>query len=150
MRFCLVDKVLECSDSRVVTIKNVSAAEEYFRDHFPTFPVLPGVLMLECMVQAARHLAESRLGADAAVPLVLGRVRALKYGRFVVPGDTIQIEVDLAKREGEAWDFKGLVVMATPQREVAASCRFLLRHARVGMIPARATSGASGLAENLT
>lgn len=130
MRFELVDKVLEHSVSRIVTIKNVSAAEEYLADHFPTFPVLPGVLMLEAMVQAGRRLAESILRDDAGLPLVLGRVRALKYGRFVVPGDTIRVEVDLAKRDGESWDFKGQVVMATASAEVAASGRFVLRPAR--------------------
>jgi 3-hydroxyacyl-[acyl-carrier-protein] dehydratase len=132
MHFDLVDRVLEQSQSRIVTIKNVSAAEEYLQDHFPTFPVLPGVLMLEAMVQTARRLAESIPGTDRASPLVLGRVRALKYGRFVTPGDTIRIEVDLGKREGDSWDFKGQVVMATPEREVAASGRFLLRPVRLG------------------
>jgi 3-hydroxyacyl-[acyl-carrier-protein] dehydratase len=136
MRFSLVDKVLERSDARIVTIKNVSSAEEYLKDHFSTFPVLPGVMMLECMVQSGRLLAEAAVD-PTALPLVLGRVRALKYGRFVVPGDTIQVEVDLAKHEGDSWDFKGQVVMATPQREVAASCRFVLRPARVGVaVPA--------------
>lgn len=137
MRFELVDQVLEQSESRIVTIKNVSAAEEYLADHFPTFPVLPGVLMLEAMVQAGRRLAGSISREGAGPPLVLGRVRALKYGRFVVPGDTIRIEVELAKRDGDSWDFKGQVVMATPTAEVAASGRFVLRPARVtAMSPA--------------
>jgi len=131
MHFSLVDKVIEQAEGRIVTIKNVTAAEEYLQDHFPTFPVLPGVMMLESMVQAARRLAESSSEAPTQVPLVLGRVRALKYGRFVQPGDTIRIEVELGKRNGDEWDFKGSVVMATPEREVAASGRFILRPARV-------------------
>lgn len=131
MHFSLVDRVVELGEGRIVTLKNVTAAEEYLQDHFPTFPVLPGVMMLESMVQAARRLAESASDAPAQLPLVLGRVRALKYGRFVQPGDTIRIEVDLGKRNGDEWDFKGSVVMATPDREVAASGRFILRPARV-------------------
>lgn len=131
MHFSLLDRVVEQAEGRIVTIKNVTAAEEYLQDHFPTFPVLPGVMMLESMVQAARRLAESLLEAPTQVPLVLGRVRALKYGRFVQPGDTIRIEVELGKRHGDEWDFKGSVVMATPEREVAASGRFILRRARV-------------------
>ena len=59
MHFCLVDRILERSDDRIVTIKLVSNAEEYLRDHFPGFPVLPGVMMLEAMVQAGRALAAS-------------------------------------------------------------------------------------------
>lgn len=131
MHFSLVDKVIEQADGRIVTIKNVTAAEEYLQDHFPTFPVLPGVMMLESMVQAARRLAESSQDVPTHTPLVLGRVRALKYGRFVQPGDTIRIEVELGKRNGDEWDFKGSVMMATPERETAASGRFILRPARV-------------------
>ncbi len=131
MHFSLLDKVIEQTGGRIVTIKNVTAAEEYLQDHFPTFPVLPGVMMLESMVQAARRLAESTDQTPTRVPLVLGRVRALKYGRFVQPGETIRIEVELAKRNADEWDFKGTVVMATPDRETAASGRFILRPARV-------------------
>jgi len=131
MHFSLLDKVIEQTGGRIVTMKNVTAAEEYLQDHFPTFPVLPGVMMLESMVQAARRLAESIDQTPTQVPLVLGRVRALKYGRFVQPGDTIRIEVELGKRNGDEWDFKGSVVMATLDREVAASGRFILRPARV-------------------
>lgn len=89
MRFDLVDAVLDRGPGRIVTLKKVSAAEEYLADHFPTFPVLPGVLMLEAMVQAARLLASEQAGE----PLVLGSVRALKYGRIVQPGDSLRIEV---------------------------------------------------------
>jgi len=60
MHFDLVDRVLELAPDRIVTLKQVSAAEEYLQDHFPSFPVLPGVMMLEALVQAARRLAESR------------------------------------------------------------------------------------------
>ena len=58
MRFDLVDAVLERGGERIVTVKNVTAAEEYLGDHFPGFPILPGVMMLEAMVQAARRFLE--------------------------------------------------------------------------------------------
>lgn len=121
MKFCLVDRVLERSPDRLVAIKCVSAGEEYLADHFPTFPVLPGVLMLECLVQAARELVGQRV--------VLGKVRALKYGRFVRPGDTLRIEVSLAGAGGEALDVKGQVrVEGLPEGEsLAASGRLMLR-----------------------
>ncbi len=56
MKFNLVDQVLEKSKDHIVTVKQVSQAEEYLADHFPTFPILPGVMMLEAMVQAASTL----------------------------------------------------------------------------------------------
>ncbi len=128
MRFDLVDRVLETSPQRLVALKCVTAAEEYLADHFPTFPVLPGVMMLEAMVQAARRLAGE---TNAPMPLVLGRVRALKYGRFVRPGETIRVEVDLLKREGDSREFKGQVLVANTdgQAATAASGRFTLRPA---------------------
>lgn len=94
MHFNLVDAVLEQTDDRIITLKQVSAAEEYLQDHFPSFPVLPGVLMVESLVQAARRLLTARAGDQR---LVLGGVRALKYGSFVRPGESLRVEVTLLK-----------------------------------------------------
>jgi 3-hydroxyacyl-[acyl-carrier-protein] dehydratase len=137
MHFDLVDRVLSLTPDRIVTLKQVTAAEEYLQDHFPTFPVLPGVLMLEALVQAARRLAESRPEFDAsAPPLVLGRARALKYGRFVKPGAALRCEVTLAKPpERGSWEFKAEAVVLEPgasgEPPVAVSGRLTLRPARV-------------------
>lgn len=130
MRFELVDKVLEVSATRIVAVKAVALSEEYLADHFPTFPILPGVLMLEAMVQAARKLAEGAGGGEER-PLVLGRVRTLKFGQFVPPGSVLRLEVDLAKREGDSWDFRGQALLEGETPEVAASGRFVLRPAVV-------------------
>ena len=135
MHFDLVDRILELSDDRIVTLKQVSAAEEYLQDHFATFPVLPGVMMLEAMVQAAGKLAEHR--DPAAGPLVLGRVRALKYGRFVRPGAVLRVEVTLGKVDGQTLDFRGEGVVIEPEAvpgaepATAVSGRFLLRPVRI-------------------
>lgn len=106
MRFDLVDRVLERSEDRIVTLKCVSGAEEYLQDHFPTFPVLPGVMMIEAMVQAARRLLAER---DPALGrFVLGRVRALKYGAFVRPGDALRVVVGLHSQASDgSFEFKG-------------------------------------------
>ena len=80
MRFRLIDEILEQDENRILVVKNVTNAEEYLQDHFPTFPVLPGVLMLEVLVQAARTL----LG-DEGRRHVLGKVSATRYGTFVQP-----------------------------------------------------------------
>lgn len=126
MRFDLVDRVLEQSADRIVTLKHVTAAEEYLQDHFPSFPVLPGVMMLEALVQAAQRLLAPRHPG----PLALGRVRALKFGRFVKPGSTLRIEVSLHKEDAGAFDLKGEATLLDPQGGepgVAASGRFVLR-----------------------
>lgn len=126
-----MDRILEQDESRIITLKNVSAAEEYLRDHFPSFPVLPGVLMLECMVQAARRLAEPR----SPGPLVLSRVRALKFGRFVKPGDSLRVEVLLLKPGPDgSFEFSGTAGVPDPGAgpiQVAAAGKFTLRPVRL-------------------
>lgn len=128
MHFDLVDRVLEQSPDRIVTLKHISAAEEYLQDHFPTFPVLPGVMMLEAMVQAARRLA----GEQASQPMVLGLVRALKYGQFVRPGSSLRVEITRGKTADDgSIDFKGEALLVEPGAAggppTAVSGRFSLR-----------------------
>lgn len=142
MHFSLVDRVLEVTDDKVITVKLVSSAEEYLGDHFPGFPVLPGVMMLESMVQAARVLHERRA---LCVRPVLGSVRALKYGKFVRPGDLLRVEVSLLKAlpDGSA-EFKGegralradkpdaTAGSETATEPAAVAGRFTLRPMRLG------------------
>jgi 3-hydroxyacyl-[acyl-carrier-protein] dehydratase len=131
MHFNLIDAVVEQSPTRIVTHKHVSNAEEYLQDHFPGYPVLPGVMMLEAMVQAARRLA-----GPTQTPLVLGQVRALKYGAFVRPGSTLRVTVDLHKQlDSGAIEFKGEANLLTnldgaSEPKVAVSGRFTLRPVR--------------------
>lgn len=138
MHFTLVDAVVERSEDRIVTVKQVSAAEEYLQDHFPGFPVLPGVMMIESIVQAARLLLEPRAPGQR---LVLGSVRALKYGRFVRPGDALRVEVVLHKELGDgSYEVKaeGVAVRSwqgTGTGEAgpaAVAGRLVLRPARMG------------------
>jgi 3-hydroxyacyl-[acyl-carrier-protein] dehydratase len=133
MHFSLVDRVVERGGDRIVTIKHVSSAEEYLQDHFPGYPVLPGVMMLEAMVQAARLLADPEDKADP--PLVLGAVRGLKYGRFVPPGASLRVEVSAFKTTEAGREYKAEARLVEPQAEVgaelpvAASGRITLRPA---------------------
>jgi 3-hydroxyacyl-[acyl-carrier-protein] dehydratase len=108
MKFLLIDRVLELElGKRIVAVKNLSLAEEYLQDHFPRFPVLPGVLMIEAMVQAAAWL--QRTTSDFAQSMVvLDEVRNVKYGSFFRPGTTMRVTVDLMKQDdGGLWKFKG-------------------------------------------
>lgn len=100
MHFRLVDQILECGPDRAVTVKNVTLAEEYLQDHFPGFHVLPGVFMLEALVQSARLVLEARdraKGDGTPRRMVLGGVRALRYGNFVRPGEGLRSEVIVDK-----------------------------------------------------
>lgn len=132
MRFRLVDAVLEQSEDRLVAVKNVTLAEEYLADHFPSFPVLPGVFMLEALVQAAR-----RLCPEAPPRYVLGGVRALRYGTFVRPGEALRVEVTRQKvGEDGTITFKGegrvLPPGADPDgADTAVSGRFTMRPLRI-------------------
>ena len=105
MKFQLLDHILECTPQRIVAVKQVSLAEEYLADHFPGFPVLPGVMMVETLVQAAREL----LSPITSERLVLGQVKALKYGHMVRPGEALEVEVTLTKElEGGCFSCKGV------------------------------------------
>ena len=118
MRFQLVDRVVERGSDRLVAVKAVTAAEEYLADHFPGFPVLPGVMMLEALVQAARELA-----SEAAEPMVVSDVRNVKYGNMVRPGQTLRVEVTLRNRDDDGYDFQGT---GTVDGRVAVQGRFRL------------------------
>jgi 3-hydroxyacyl-[acyl-carrier-protein] dehydratase len=125
-----MDDILEQSADRIVAIKQVSLAEEYLADHFPSFPVLPGVLMIEAMVQAARALMAGR---DAnASNLVLGEVKALKFGNMVRPGESLKVDVSLVKANDDGtFQFKAVGTVLRPNRpgsdDTAVSGKFTLR-----------------------
>ena len=130
MKFTLVDQMLECGPDRAVAVKNVTASEEYLADHFPSFPVLPGVFMLESMLQAARCL----LAEHGAYHMMLGEVRALRYGTFVRPGETLKVDVQLQKSVDGVFTFKGNGFRVLPgdlgDPATAVSGRFTMRPAK--------------------
>lgn len=133
MQFEFLDSILELTPERIVACKHVSLAEEYLQDHFPSFPVLPGVLMLETMTQAARRLLRTR--DPELARHVLGSVRALKYGAMVRPGETLTVDVSLVGEASGSFEFKGAGSVSGVGHDAprnAVSGRFSLRPLRTG------------------
>ena len=99
MRFTLLDRVVAIEPGKNITaVKNVTLAEEYLADHFPRFPVLPGVLMLEAMTQASAWTI--RLGEDFAHSIVVLRAaRNVKYGDFAEPGKTLTVTAEVLSQD---------------------------------------------------
>jgi 3-hydroxyacyl-[acyl-carrier-protein] dehydratase len=100
MRFTLLDRVTAIEPGKSITaIKTLSLSEEYLADHFPCFPVMPGVLMLESMTQAAAWAI--RLGEDFAHSIVVLReARNVKYGDFVEPGKVLTVTAEIQSQDG--------------------------------------------------
>jgi 3-hydroxyacyl-[acyl-carrier-protein] dehydratase len=104
----MIDRVLECEPGkRILALKNVSANEPYFPGHFPHRPLMPGVLILEAMAQAAGILAFRTLGAkpdDKSVYYYAGIDNA-RFKRPVEPGDQLMIEVSILGSKRGVWKF---------------------------------------------
>jgi len=107
MRFNLLDRIVEVKAGQALrAIKNLTLGEEYLGDHFPTFPVLPGVLMLQALVEAGSWLLRASDDFRHSVT-VLREVRNIKYGNFREPGRRLVLAVDLIERHGALATFKG-------------------------------------------
>ena len=107
--FLLIDKVVDVVvNESAVGIKNVSIAEPHFRGHFPTRPVMPGVLIIESMAQTAAVLVVKSLGPDAEGKLVyFMSVDRARFRKPVVPGDVLRVHVEKERMRGNVWRFAG-------------------------------------------
>lgn len=105
--FLLVDRVVDVMPNvSAVGIKNVSINEHYFQGHFPAHPVMPGVLIIECMAQTAAVLVVETLGPDWAGKLVyFMTVDQAKFRKPVVPGDQMRVHVTKERQRGNIWKF---------------------------------------------
>jgi 3-hydroxyacyl-[acyl-carrier-protein] dehydratase len=97
MRFALIDRIIELEPGvRITAVKTLTMSEEYLADHFPHFPVMPGVLMLETLTQAGAWLV--RISEDFAHSMVvLKRANNVKYAQFIEPGQTLNVTAEIVK-----------------------------------------------------
>jgi 3-hydroxyacyl-[acyl-carrier-protein] dehydratase len=123
MRFSLIDRIVELQPgAKITAVKNLSLAEEYLADHFPQFPVMPGVLMVEAMTQAGAWLV--RASEDFAHTMVVLKEAAnVKCGQFVVPGQTLRVTAEILKQDEHQTKLKA---SGTVDGQTAVSARLTL------------------------
>lgn len=125
MRFILIDKIVSLDSGREIkAVKNVSLSEEYLADHFPTFPVLPGVLLLEGLIESASWLVREAENFAHSM-ILLSEAKNVKYKSFLAPGGRIEYKVEAKKIDENASSFYGFGV-SDDERIVEA--KFGLRH----------------------
>ena len=105
--FLMIDRVVEIvKDVSAVGVKNVTINENFFQGHFPSMPVMPGVLIIESMAQTAAVLVVATLGPDSAGKLVyFMTVDGGKFRRPVTPGDQLRVHVVKERRRSNVWKF---------------------------------------------
>src|SRR5262249_42251638 len=106
MRFHLLDRILECEPGKMLRgLKRLTGGEEYLADHFPGFPIMPGVLQLQAMTEAGSWLL--RLTDDFRFSVVVLReVKSVRFGAMVTPGKALEVTAELTDRDGPSASFK--------------------------------------------
>lgn len=106
--FLLVDRIIETDrQKKIVGLKNVTGNEEFFNGHFPDFPIMPGVLILEAMAQVACVLSMIILGGGANSVVYFMGIDKAKFRKPVVPGDQLRMELEVLKQRGKIFCFQG-------------------------------------------
>lgn len=136
MRFSLLDRITDLQrGSKITAVKLLRAEEDYLADHFPRFPVMPGVLMLECMYQAGAWLVRSSEDFKHAAVL-LKEARNVKYSGFVTPGKELIVTAEITKEDETTTTLKA---SGTVDGNVAVSAKLVLEKFNVGdRFPVRA------------
>ncbi len=146
MRFILIDKIVSLEKGKYIkTVKNVTLAEEYLADHFPTFPVLPGVLLLEGLVESASWLVRETENFAHSM-ILLEHARNVKYKSFLAPGGQIEYTVEAKTIEENISSFSGF---GLSQGEQIIEARFGLRHFNLAAKDSKLAAVDAKIVENL-
>jgi 3-hydroxyacyl-[acyl-carrier-protein] dehydratase len=106
--FLLIDRIVEFeSRKRLVAIKNVSINEPFFQGHFPGYPIMPGVLVVEAMAQAGGIIMMAEMASRHEMLVVFTGIEKAKFRRPVTPGDQLRIEIDVLAFRSRAGRIQG-------------------------------------------
>jgi 3-hydroxyacyl-[acyl-carrier-protein] dehydratase len=120
--FLLVDEIVEQSEMKIVGLKRFTGDEDFFKGHYPAFPLVPGVLLCEAAMQCgAVLLSQFIAGEDNKKIPVATRMNDIRFKRMVRPGETIRIEVELVERLADAFFMKAKV---TVENQIAVRLEF--------------------------
>src|SRR5512139_2073750 len=111
--FLLVDRIVSVDGLKMVAIKNVTINEPFFNGHFPGFPIMPGVLIVEAMAQAGGFLALQSQGAALGDRKVFFMtIDSARFRKPVIPGDQLRFEIEIEQRRGTIWRVFGKAFVA--------------------------------------
>ena len=119
--FLLLDEIVSQDDQKIHCRKTFTGDEFFYQGHYPSFPLTPGVLLVEAAMQAGAVLLSKQAGAAAGKVPVATRIDGVKFKRMVRPGETIDLEVNLVERLADAFFLKAKV---TCSGDVAARFEF--------------------------
>ncbi|MDE3164210.1 MAG: 3-hydroxyacyl-ACP dehydratase FabZ [Acidobacteriota bacterium] len=122
--FLLVDRIVEMEPDRIVGIKQVTANEPHFTGHFPDFPVMPGVLIIEAMAQTAGVLVLKSMEDRHSKLVLLVAIENARFRRPVVPGDTLRMEMKILKKKASVAKMAGV---ATVDGQVVAEAEVMCK-----------------------
>jgi len=109
--FLLVDRVLELEEGkRAVAIKNVTINEEFFNGHFPNYPVMPGVLIVEALAQVSAIIMLTKEGNEGRLGLLAG-IDQCRFKKQVKPGDQLRLEVEITRLKGAIGKGRGIATV---------------------------------------
>jgi len=141
--FLLVDRIVEIGQERIVGIKNVTLNEPFFNGHFPGYPVMPGVLIVEAMAQTAGVLVLKSVADRDSKLVLLVSIEHARFRKPVAPGDTLRLEMTVIKRKSTVAKMAG---RATVDGELVAEaelmCKLADKH-ETPQVPARPEHGDS-------
>lgn len=107
----MVDRIIEITDNSIVGIKNVTASEPHFTGHFPNYPVMPGVLIIESMAQVGGILVGTVAPHTRGKIMFLASVEEAKFRQPVVPGDQLRIEMKLLRLKSTVAKMQGIATV---------------------------------------